>query len=104
MNPPPVHCLALLGLVLSETAAAKMAVTEIGSRRELWVDGFLADHLRGGAELRLHHPTPQEVVMVFDRPWEGNATCYASVFRDNGIYRMYYRAWNIAVIHGQAND
>jgi len=101
---PVVHRLALLALVLSQTAAAQIAATDIGSRRELWVDGFLADHLGGRAELRLHHPIPQEVVIVFDRPWEGNATCYASVFQDNGIYRMYYRAWTIAVIHGQAND
>jgi len=34
------------------------AVIDIGSRRELFVDGFLVGRLAGKAELRLHHPVP----------------------------------------------
>jgi hypothetical protein len=72
-------------------------VTDIGSRRELFVDGYLAERLVGGAELRLHQPVPQEIVMVHDAPWEGNATAYYTVFKDDDRYRMYYRGWNITV-------
>jgi hypothetical protein len=26
--------------------------------------------------LRLHHPTPREVAITFEKPWEGNASGY----------------------------
>src|SRR5262245_31205579 len=68
---------------------------DVGSRRELFVDRTLIDRLTAGAELRLHHPVPREVVLVHDAPWEGNASAYHSVFQDGDRYRMYYRAWNL---------
>jgi hypothetical protein len=66
-----------------------MAPTDIGTRRELFVD----DHLiaeQDGTERRLHHPERREIVLVHDEPWEGR-TGYYTVFEDNGRYRMYYR-------------
>jgi len=64
---------------------------DIGSRLELFVDDWLIDRL-SGAERRLHHPVPQEVAMVFDRPWEGNWTEGSTVLRaDDGLFRLYYR-------------
>jgi len=64
----------------------------ISSRLELFVDDWLIDRLCG-AERRLHHPVPQEVSMVFDRPWEGNHSGPKSVLRtDDGRYRLYYSA------------
>lgn len=80
-------------LVVRPLPAADDAV-EIGSRRELFVDDFLIDTLRGDAELKLHHPVPREVVFRADRPWEGNLMFHVSVFRDGNIYRMYYRGWD----------
>ena len=65
--------------------------TNIGNRRELFTDRALLDKFEGKAQLRLHHPTPREVALTFDQPWEGNASGYATVFRDGDIYRMYYR-------------
>jgi len=68
----------------------------IGSQRELFVDDFLIEGLKGGAELRLHHPVPQEIVLTLDEPWEGSGSSgYQSVFRDGDIYRMYYKGWHI---------
>jgi len=65
---------------------------QIGSRLELFVDDALIDRL-SAAERRLHHPVPQEVAMVFDRPWEGNWSAGMSVLRaDDGIFRLYYKA------------
>ena len=64
---------------------------EIGSRLELMVDEHLVDRLTGGATLRLHKPTPREVSIVHDAPWEGNSCSYHTVFKDGELYRMYYK-------------
>jgi hypothetical protein len=66
-------------------------VTDIGSRRELFVDRALVETLSGEATLKLHRPTPQEVVLVTDQPWEGNTCAYYTIFQDGDLYRMYYR-------------
>jgi len=63
-------------------------VCRIDSRLELFVDDWLIEH-RAGVELRLQHPIPQEVSIVFDRPWEGNTSAYVTVFQDENLYRMY---------------
>jgi hypothetical protein len=51
--------------------------------------------------LRLHHPTPQNVVLVTDAPWEGNGTNYVTVFRDGPKYRMYYRGSYYSYLGGK---
>ena len=63
---------------------------EIGSRRELFVDDWLIERMTG-LEQRLNPPTPREVAIVFDAPWEGNTSAYVTVFRDGDRFRMYYR-------------
>lgn len=72
-------------------------VTDIGSRRELFVDSTLIDHLSGKAELRLHHPVPKEIAVIHDAPWEGSGSGYHSIFKDGDKYRMYYKAWQLDV-------
>ena len=67
---------------------------DIGSRLELFVDDYLIDRATG-ADLTLHRPTAQEVVLRYDRPWEGNSCNYITVFRDGDLYRMYYRALHV---------
>ena len=76
-------------------------VRDIGSRRELFVDDWLVDRSRGQAELRLHHPTPQNVALVTGEPWEGNATNYVTVFQDGDKYRMYYRGSHASYLGGK---
>ncbi len=68
-------------------------VAEIGSQRELFVDDWLIDAL-DGAQLKLHHPRPEEIAVTFDAPAEGNVSAYVTVFQDGDIYRMYYRGGN----------
>jgi hypothetical protein len=63
----------------------------LDSNWELFVDGAVIDQLGGKAELRLHHPVPQEVVLECDRPWEGNTSGYFTVLQDGKTFRMYYR-------------
>jgi len=64
---------------------------DIGSRRELLVDDYLIEEMSGGTELRLHQPTPQDVVFISDMPWEGNVLFHVTVLQDGDLYRMYYR-------------
>lgn len=59
-------------------------------RREMFVDRYLIDSLRG-AELRLHEPRAAGTALHFDHPWEGAFCGYVTVLLDNGVYRMYYR-------------
>ena len=70
-------------------------VTAIGSRRELFVDNALVGSITGGARLQLNRPTPQEISLVNDRPWEGATCAYMKVFRDGDLYRMYYRGSDV---------
>ena len=64
----------------------------IGSRLELFVDDYLIAELSDGARLILKHPTPQEVAIVHDEPWEGNNSGYHSIFKAGDLFRLYYMA------------
>jgi hypothetical protein len=75
---------------LGSAAEPQPEPIDIDSRCELFVDDFVIDRLQG-ARRSLHHPTPREVAIVHDRPWEGNTCFYHTVFRDGDLYRMYYR-------------
>lgn len=65
-------------------------VREIGSGLELFIDRWLIEKLED-AELRLHRPVPREVVMVWDKPWEGNSSSNPVVIQEKDRYRLYYR-------------
>jgi len=79
------------------------APLDIGSRRELFVDDTLVEKLAGKAELRLHHPVPQELALTHDAPWEGSGTGYHSIFKDGDRFRMYYKGWQLTVTPGKVN-
>ena len=76
-------------------------VIKVGSQRELFVDDFLIDRLIGKAELQMHHPTPKNIVLETNEPWEGNGTNYVTVFKDGTKYRMYYRASHYSYLEGK---
>jgi hypothetical protein len=78
-------------LCSAATAGSAPDAIDIGSRRELWVDSALIERIEGHAGLRLHHPTPRELAITTEEPWEGNGTNYVTVFQDGDRYRMYYR-------------
>ncbi len=88
----------------SVAAAEDRQALDVGSRRELFVDGALIDRLEGQLQLRLHHPTPRETALVHDAAWEGSGSGYHSVFRDGDRYRMYYKAWHLDVSGGKLNS
>jgi len=75
---------------------------EIGSQLQLFVDDWLIDTMSGGLSLKLHSPRPAEVVLRYDKPWEGRWSGYASVLRDDDRCRMYYRAGLVEAALGDA--
>ena len=79
------------------------SVSQIGTRRELFVDDILIDRIEGGAALRLNHPVPQEIVLNHDEPWEGSGCVYHSIFKDGDRYRMYYAAGQLTVTPAGVN-
>ena len=89
-----------LSIFVSFAAAQQQQPLDIGSRLQLLVDDFVIDSM-AGVSLRLHKPTPRNVAIVFDAPWEGNMTGYHTVFQDAGLYRMYYKAEQLNLAPGK---
>ena len=71
-------CFIQVGVSAESTTGTTVAdgPIDIGSRLELFVDDFLVENIAGKVGLHLHHPEPQEIVLVTDKPWEGNTCCY----------------------------
>lgn len=86
--PPTFAC-----LVLTASTALAAEPIDIGKRLELFVDDHLIAKMTGDVARKLQKPTPQEVVLVTDSPWEGNTSGYYSLFRDGDLYCMIYRGW-----------
>jgi hypothetical protein len=69
--------------------------TDIGGRRELFVDRELIGEMRN-AELRPGTPGAAGLALRLDRPWEGRFSNYTTVLADQGRFRMYYRGTPVA--------
>ena len=83
-----IYSLMTIGAVAAEPI-------DIGSRRELFVDDYLVERLSGKVKLVVQQPVAREVVLVTDKPWEGNACVYFTILRDGKLYRMYYRGTQV---------
>ncbi|MDB6003224.1 MAG: hypothetical protein JWR15_211 [Prosthecobacter sp.] len=83
---------SLLPFLALCASIASAEITNIGSRRELFVDGLLIDQMKG-ATLQLQHPQEAGVAVKFDEPWEGRFSAYITVIHnDEGKkFQMYYR-------------
>jgi hypothetical protein len=98
----PLIAFAAVVVALSAVPLVRAAEPiEIGSRLEPFVDDFLVDAMAGGARLQLHKPQAQEVVLVTDKPWEGNTCAYYTIFQDGDLYRMYYRGSHAEAVGGK---
>ena len=97
----PTVSIALLSTSTDRTIAAEPI--DIGSRLELMVDDYLVDRMSESTGLRLHHPVRREVVITFDRPWEGNTCGYCTVIQDGDLYRLYYRGSCMKIAEGRIN-
>ncbi|HQI77220.1 MAG TPA: hypothetical protein PK384_11960, partial [Candidatus Latescibacteria bacterium] len=63
----------------------------VGTRRELFVDGTLVQSFQG-TRLVLQKPERRETVLELDAPWENNVSFPYRVLPFKGGWRMYYRA------------
>ena len=63
------------------SSSIENAILSIVSRRELFVDHFLIDSMRG-VDLRLQTPVDCGEAINFERPWEGQASFYSTVLHD----------------------
>lgn len=95
--------LILLSAFLGGYTVNAQKAVNIENRRELFVDGFLIDKLNN-VEQVLHHPVNEGAVLKFDRQWEGNFSAYATIIKDNDIYRLYYRGIREAGKDGNDNE
>ena len=89
MKPSPAVALTLL-LCTSVTAGEPI---EVGSRLELMIDDHLIDTMSDSLRLQMHKPVRRNVALITDKPWEGNACSYSSVFQDGDRHRMYFGAY-----------
>ena len=78
----------------SQAGWAEEEPKEIRSRRELFVDRFLIDRLEG-VDLKLHEPVPAGVAIKIDRPWESKFNYGYKLFKEGGLYHLYYLARKI---------
>jgi hypothetical protein len=94
--------LAVLLLIVGIISAAEEVrlPIDIGSRRELFVEDRLIESLQDARRV-LHQPTPREIAIRHDAPWEGAGSGYHSVIRDGDLYRMYYRGSKLSVENGK---
>lgn len=92
------------GIGGSAFAAETIAVLDLQSRRELFVDGLLIDKLSGQAALRLARPHDEGNVLSYDRPWEGAFCGYVTVLRDGDLYRTYYRGHPLVRADGSETE
>lgn len=96
-----LFAVVVLVAVLEPLHSAETAGTiDVGARRELFVDDYLIGSLRD-AQRQLHHPTPREIAIVHDAPWEGAGSGYHTVIRDGELLRMYYRGSKLGVENGK---
>lgn len=99
----PLLLTALLTLGGGAFPVLAAAPLDLGSRRELFVDRWLIESLRG-AELRLHEPRDEGSVVKFDAPWEGEHCGYSTVIRDGERLRLYYRGMPAGVKDGTGGE
>ncbi|MGE3316641.1 MAG: hypothetical protein AB7O26_16105 [Planctomycetaceae bacterium] len=96
----------VLSLILTIAAASSLTAAppvELGSRRELFVDGYLIDKLNG-VKLTLSRPTDEGVAIRFDKPWEGLFCGYCTIIKDGELYRCYYRGMHTAGTDGSEEE
>ena len=96
---------AIAALLLLDTIVTTAAEPiDIGSRLELMIDEHLVAATSGGIHLQLHKPVRRNVALVTDRPWEGNACTYTSVFQDGKRFRMYFGSYHYVTTEGKLTE
>jgi hypothetical protein len=77
-------------LIAFSPISAQEAAIDIGSNRQLFVDGYLIKKMTGVRQV-LHQPVKREVAIKPEHPWEKHGTSYMVTFKDGGRFRAWYR-------------
>lgn len=84
--------LAAFLCVFVATSSLHAEAIAINHQRELFVDGYLVDHL-DGVSLRFHAPVDRGIALDFgEKPWEKRYVGYGTVIYTGDLYQMYYRS------------
>jgi hypothetical protein len=94
--------LGVCGVLIAISMAQARAI-DITNQRQLFLDNTLIDS-QENVRLVLHHPHDEGPVLRFDKPWEGAFCGYATVIKDQDIYRLYYRGLPKAGKDGSTNE
>ncbi|MBE6778102.1 MAG: hypothetical protein E7541_01800 [Ruminococcaceae bacterium] len=62
----------------------------IANRRECFFDDYLLDTQRTTATRQVHKPVRGPVLMVLDKPWEGNNVYFPCAIYAQGWWKLYY--------------
>ena len=82
-------CLSGLCLLVLMPAFAQDPLV-LGNQRELLVDQYLVESMDAIQHV-LNTPTPMNVAIKFDQPWEGRYCGYVTVIKDGADYKLFYR-------------
>ncbi|MBK96932.1 MAG: hypothetical protein CMJ79_14640 [Planctomycetaceae bacterium] len=84
-----IRVIALLLVTLPWSTLAAEPI-KIGNDIQLFGDSSLIEsHVN--FHRKYHTPTPKEVSLTTDKPWEGNVSAYFTFLQDGDQYRAYYR-------------
>lgn len=75
-----------------QVAADTTPPQAIGEKLQVFWDDQIVDRAETTASRVAHRPEFAGTVMTCDKPWEGNAGCYASVVKVGDTWRMYRQA------------
>ena len=89
MNPTRVWLTPLVIAVVVTSVGAGEPI-DIGTRRQLFVDGYLIKSMNNVRQV-LHRPVRGEVAIKPEHPWEKHGVSYMVTFRDGDKFRAWYR-------------
>ncbi|MCX5758324.1 MAG: hypothetical protein NTU83_07425 [Candidatus Hydrogenedentes bacterium] len=84
----------MTAMVALAANAQDSSVLNIVGRLEPFVDNYLIDGMNG-VSLKMAEPVAREIVLRFDRPWEGRHCGYITIIKDEPVYRLYYRGLGV---------
>lgn len=91
MSRPAFLCSALIAIAAVTGAAQADKPRDVANEPQLLADLTLVKSHSENVAIQSVEPKPHEVILVTDKPWEGNTSAYYTIFQDGDLYRMYYR-------------
>ena len=86
-----VGLMVLTLLIPAALTRADESAIDIGSRRQLFVDGHLIERMSGVRQV-LHQPVRRDIAIAPEHPWEQYGVSYMVAFKDGDRFRAWYRA------------